>query len=79
MLVLIINITSNLGLKNVHFSFFIVRELKEAHRSPLPPSAEGGPGVTSEAQHTNLCSAHNPHSSEGRPGEPRQVHTRPAT
>ena len=45
MLVLIINITSNLGLKNVHFSFFIIRELKEAQQAQSPKDGRSVPGV----------------------------------
>lgn len=46
MLVLIINIISNLGPRNVHFSFFIVRELKEAQQAQSPKDGHSVPGVS---------------------------------
>lgn len=55
-----------------------LRELKEAHRKP--PQCRGWARGDSDTQHTNLSSAHNPHSSEREQAwKPRQVHTRPAT
>ena len=41
--------------------------------------AEGGPGVLREAWHKNLSSAHNPHSAESRPREPKEEHRSPVT
>ena len=46
MLVLIINIISNLGLRNVHFSFFVVRDLKEAQQAQSPKDGHSVPGVS---------------------------------